>query len=364
MSKMHRGGLTDKRARGSAISIPVTSAARSVWWGRGFLALTALLGAFGAGWLVWRSGWPAIAASLERGGIGLLWLIPLRIVTVAVEARGWYVLLRARRQAPWAVLIWLAMVRDAINTFLPVARVGGEFAAIRALWLRGVKISTASAAIIVETSVTLVLQVLLTLAGIIVLLPDIGATFLIPELSAVLVVAALMVGAFLMVQIRIGLVAAFDRTLGRVLRFMGYAGHSGLPGLDQKVLLLYRRGGLLFRCAGWQILGFVGGAAEIGLMAHLMGVSLDLSQIFVLESLIQAVHSVSFMVPGSLGVQEAGFVLLAGPLGLSADVALSLALARRMRQVVMGLPILGSWQWFEWRHRGLSSVPPVVVSRS
>jgi hypothetical protein len=128
------------------------------------------------------------------------------------------------RQAPWRLLLWLGMLRDAINTFLPVARVGGELIAIRVLRLRGMKVSTASASVIVETSVTLVLQVFLTLLGIMVLLPDIGAAFLIPELLGVFAVAVLVVIAFLMVQVRIGLVAAFDRTLGRLLKGLGYTG--------------------------------------------------------------------------------------------------------------------------------------------
>ena len=33
--------------------------------------------------------------------------------------------------------------------------------------------------------------------------------------------------------------------------------------------------------------------------------------------------------------------------GVGGDVALSLALAKRMREVVLGVPALLSWHWFE-----------------
>jgi uncharacterized membrane protein YbhN (UPF0104 family) len=57
------------------------------------------------------------------------------------------------------------------------------------------------------------------------------------------------------------------------------------------------------------------------------------------------------MVPGGLGTQEAGFVLFGSAVGLAPQAALALSLARRMRQVLLGLPALLSWYWTERRGR-------------
>ncbi|MHB8255102.1 MAG: lysylphosphatidylglycerol synthase domain-containing protein [Acidiferrobacter sp.] len=344
------------------------SQSRFIWrpsWTRWLLAAAALLGAATAVALVVHAGWRMVFQTIERAGFGLLWLIPLRLVTVGLDTRGWQALLKTRRQAPWRILLWLGLVRDAVNTLLPVARVGGELVAIRLLGLRGVKMSTASASVIVETSVTLVLQVLLTLAGIMVLLPYVGAGPLVPQLLLVLVFAVLTVVAFLVVQVRVGLVTVWDRVMARFMSRPNGPRLASFRGLDQKVLILYRHRGALLRCAGWQLVGFVGNAAEIWLLAHLMHVSLSLGRVFIFESLIQAVHSVSFAVPGALGIQEGGFVVLGAVLGVNPDVALSIALGRRLRQIAIGLPVLGSWQWFERRHKrpdtgeALSELPAV-----
>lgn len=324
------------------------------------MGVVALFGVAGAVGLIWHAGWQAILQVMGRAGLGLLWLIPLRLVTVGLDTRGWRALLKTRRQASWAILFWLGLVRDAVNSLLPVARVGGEVVAVRLLGLRGVKMSTASASVIVETSVTLVLQIVLTLTGVAVLLPYIGAGPLLPRILEVVAVAALVVAAFLLVQLQTGLVGMIERVVGFI------TGRSGAPrltrfrGLDQKVLILYRRPGALLRCGAWQLFGFVGSAAEIYLMATLMGAPLGLAQVFIFESLIQAVHSVSFAVPGALGIQEGGFVLLGTVLGVAPDVALSLALGRRLRQVAIGLPVLGSWQWFERHHRRLGPRQPTL----
>jgi putative membrane protein len=331
-------------------------------WTAGVLGIMAACGIALTAWLLERLGWTPVAAFLARAGFGLLWLIPLRFVVAATEVRGWGALLGIRRRIPWLLLLWLAMVRDAVNTFLPVARVGGELVAIRLLRLRGVNTSTASASVIVETSVTLALQIVITLCGIALLLPVTGIHASLPALLGGIALAAVVVAVFVAVQVRIGLAEFADRTLGRALRAVGGRGLPLVPGLDRKVMSLYRHRMVLARCALWQLMGFAGGAAEIALLAVLMHIPLTLVQVFVFEALIQAIHSVAFVVPGALGVQEGGFVGLAMLLGVPPDAAFSLALGRRLRQLAIGFPVLLSWQWHEWRIRRLSSAQAAPTS--
>jgi hypothetical protein len=45
--------------------------------------------------------------------------------------------------------------------------------------------------------------------------------------------------------------------------------------------------------------------------------------------------------------------------GVGGEVALSLALVKRMREIVLGIPALLSWQWFEARSlRAWRCAPP------
>jgi len=63
-----------------------------------------------------------------------------------------------------------------------------------------------------------------------------------------------------------------------------------------------------------------------------------------LESLGNAVRGAAFAVPGALGVQEGGFILLGSQLGLDAETSLALSLVKRFRELVFGLPGLVVWQ--------------------
>ena len=70
----------------------------------------------------------------------------------------------------------------------------------------------------------------------------------------------------------------------------------------------------------------------------LLGTPVSWANALLLESLGQAIRGAGFAIPGALGVQEAGYLLL-GPLaGLPADAALALSLAKRSRELLLGLP--------------------------
>jgi uncharacterized membrane protein YbhN (UPF0104 family) len=65
----------------------------------------------------------------------------------------------------------------------------------------------------------------------------------------------------------------------------------------------------------------------------------------VIESLGQVVRSMGFLVPGALGVQEGGYVLVCGLFGIPPEQALALSLVRRLRDLLLGLPGLVAWRW-------------------
>ena len=110
--------------------------------------------------------------------------------------------------------------------------------------------------------------------------------------------------------------------------------------IDQAIKLIWRRRGVVLRYLFfWQplqcllhVAGNLAGAATFSACRS------ALVEAVVIESLIQAISSAAFFVPGGLGVQEGGFILIGGALGLDPSICLALAGARRIRDLVMFVP--------------------------
>jgi hypothetical protein len=81
------------------------------------------------------------------------------------------------------------------------------------------------------------------------------------------------------------------------------------------------------------LLGLAGaallGAGEVWIVLFGLGALTSFTTALILESAAQAVWGALFLVPGALGVQESGYLLVGGLLGIHGDIALSLV--RRVR---------------------------------
>ena len=82
-------------------------------------------------------------------------------------------------------------------------------------------------------------------------------------------------------------------------------------------------------------------------MLKLFGHPVSAWEAIALESLCHAIRNLAFFVPGALGVQETGLVVIGALIGLPADVAIALSLAKGFREIAVGGPALASWQWVE-----------------
>lgn len=321
---------------------PSASRVRAALWiagGAGLIAAVLLLV---------REGLPDILRLLDMAGWRLLWLVPAHIVPLACFAAAWQALLKQDSPGP-IYLTWGAIVREAVAGLLPVARVGGEVVGVRLLVRRGVSATTASASVIVELTLTMVAQVTFAAIGLALLAtyPTVGHAVRIVTLGLLASVVAVI--AFTITVRRWGrsIFALMQRVIGAL---GGGEQVGGDPARFHEVLhSMYADKGAVVACGVWQLVGFLVGAFELWLTLRLVGHPGDVRMALVLESLATAVQSATFMVPGGLGTQEGGFVLFGAAVGLDPQVSLALSLARRMRQVVLGLPALLSWYWTE-RH--------------
>jgi putative membrane protein len=287
---------------------------------------------------------------LHVGGLALLWVIPYRVSFFLLYAIGWLVLLRpnaAARRVGLGYFFWATAVRDAVDRLLPVASVGGSLVGVRMLRWRGIAGAPAAASVIVEIFLTVVAVYLLTAIGL-MLLAEYGVQS--HEFRRVLTVflLSLPVPVIVLLLLRSGAV------LGRLKAFMhSVAGESaaskGTASLDEEIRAsLHRRSGLLV-AGTLQLVALLSGSLEIWFALRVLDHPVGIDAALVLESMTQAVRHIAFVVPGGLGVQEAGLIIFGHIVGISTELALAVAMVKRMREVIWGVPFLLSWQWIEGR---------------
>jgi putative membrane protein len=314
---------------------------------------TALVGLLLATAVLAWAGLPELVRTLTIAGWSLLWLAPFRIFPVALDGAGWRLLVRARApQARWPYLVWVAAVREAVNSLLPVFGPGGAVVGVRLLMQRAVTSSFSAASVIVEGTVTLASQFLFVLIGIALFVSQhLGAeTRLIPHILPGLLITLAVLILLFFAQSHSGLFHRAEALMDRFADKWDLRRLIGSPtGLHRDLRMLYAQRRVVIRSGLWQLAGLLAGAGEVWLALYLFQQPVSLSSALLLESLGQVVRTAAFMMPAGIGVQEASFALFAPMVGLSPQVGVALALAKRLREFVFGIPVLASWQWAEGR---------------
>jgi uncharacterized membrane protein YbhN (UPF0104 family) len=162
---------------------------------------------------------------------------------------------------------------------------------------------------------------------------------------------ALLIAGLAVFAQRWGGVRLFEKLLLTIAERMGWNRLEGIAGLDQALARVYRLRRQLLIAGLHHMVAWSLGTGEVMIAAWALGHPLGIGQSYVIESLAQAIRSVAFFVPGALGVQEGGFVILAALFGVPTDVALSISLTKRIRELALGLPGLVAWQLQELRLR-------------
>lgn len=295
--------------------------------------------------LVVREGAQSIVSLLRHAGWLLLLLVPLHVIPLLLDVMGWRVLILERSRV--RALLLIASIREAVNRLLPVANIGGELVGVRLLTRQGVSGTAAATSVIVEVLLFLFAQYVFLTLGVACLLDITGS---IRATGALLIAAAagLPVILLLMWLLRSGMFfRAIERLASRMLDTNGQPSSmlNRLARLDRSVRELTAAPGRLARAMLWQLAGLLGGCSETWLALRWLGHPLSPAGAVALESFTLAARTLIFMAPSGLGVQEAGLVALGHLLGLGSDVAIALSLAKRMREILFGLPALAAWQW-------------------
>jgi glycosyltransferase 2 family protein len=312
----------------------------------GLTVIGALVGYFGAG-AVLRS-----LSAIGWGGFSVICLIHLAVISA--EGVAWRLLVPGRR---FSAFIWGRLIRDAGSEVLPISQMGGCILGARAVMLTGIRGTIAAASTMVDLALEALAKLAYTGLGL-ALLFDLRPNTPLGLPVAIGLAATGLLAVVVVVAQRHGF-AFFDRLARLVGRGWAERTADGAAAVHAALGEIYQRraglwGGFALHLGCWIL-----SAVEVWIALRVGGAPLGFATVLVIESLVYAVRTVAFAIPNAVGVQEGAYILIGATFGLTPEMALAISLLKRARDLVIGLPALGTWQAVEggrlWRRNSTPS---------
>ena len=305
--------------------------------------------------LIVHQGAAEVGTAVASAGWGLVAIVGLHLVKLLSDTAGWLILLPKHDRPPLHTALWMHWVGESVSNLLPAARVGGDILTTRLAAMQGVPLIMATASVLVDLTCSVFTKIVSTVTGLTLLVAVTSRTDLVFGALMTQLVAILAVGGFYAVQ-RLGIFrwgAYLASRLGKSGSWQSLV-QSG-EALDRNVQTLYAQRKRVAACCGFSLISWLLSAGQVWIALHALGLPATFITALILESVAQGIRDVMFLVPGAVGVQEGGYLVVGNLLGIPGDAAFALSLIARVRELALGIPGLISWQIFEarrlWRAR-------------
>jgi uncharacterized protein (TIRG00374 family) len=275
----------------------------------------------------------------------VLLVIAAELMGDVLNTRGWRFLFPSReRSVPFSILYGVRLAGVAVNAVTPTAMVGGEV--LKALLLqRYLPLSDSLAAVISDKLSLMLGQALLILVGLFAFLHRL---VLPPAVKATLVVTFLLLvlGSLLFLRVQQnGLFAWLFRLAERFglspTTLVGLRAQAAT--IDGKLASLHTtRSPDFVMSILFHFLAQGFGALQIFLLLFWLAIPTDFFTCMAVEAFSLLLDGALFFVPGQVGTQEGGKVVIFAALGFTATTGLTVGVALRLNQVVMILLGLGT----------------------
>lgn len=338
------GAPQPARADRSSPAPPPPAERKRIWnWLRAGLGFVVL------GGLIYQLGDTEMLKQI--GALG--WWLPVVMVPYGLfsvlDVLGWRCVIPAGTVVPSVRRLYaIRLAGEAVNDFTPTASVGGE--PLKAYMLRdaGVRMTSAVASVVLARTAVTAGQVLFIVLGFAVLVVHSHREIAwIVGLAVLIAASTVFIGAMVHWQRR-GLLAGVVHWTQRFVgtRVVGPMWAARGRAVDREVATLYesRRGdfalSVFLHFASWAL-----GVVELMVFVWLVGSEASWVDLTIVEALNQPVKAVGILIPGGIGVQEAGGVAAFALLGLDPRVGLTVMLLRRAREVFFGVVGLALLRW-------------------
>ena len=288
-------------------------------------------------------------SNLIKTGWGIFFVLVIYGLAFWADTIAWQFTLPSTKFS-WMYHLWkVRMVGAAVGKVLPFSAFGG--APIKGFLLKkhyGISYKEGAASIILIESTHLISMIFFMASGVflISLTPNFPQNYLTFSKISLGLLSLGIFGFYIVQRYKLTSVIGnwfSQRALGyRVKNFL-----SHLQEFDERLVQFYtQKRPLFFGALGLNLLNWYLGALEIYIILYFLGHPISIAESIILETFVEIVRAGTFFIPGTLGTQEAAFLVATGAITGEPALGLAAGLMRRVREIIwfiLGFSLV--WQY-------------------
>lgn len=275
----------------------------------------------------------------------LFFLVIAHIPTIYFDSYAWLVLMTKNRLS-YSSAFLITWISQTSGKIFPTGNIAGELIRVYLAKKSGQTFSYASSTVLVDLFIaTISLLIFGMLSFILILFKDSnlilnnGFSYFIFSMLLISLATSLFV---VIIRKRVLHVSLKKFPFHNFLR-LDRRKIKSILRLDYSLYKLSKEKRVLFQSLILRLLGWLAGAIEIYVFLLIIDVDANFIDVIIIESITAIIRSIAFFIPAGLGVQELAFIMVGEILGFSYVTSFSIALGRRLREIMVGIPAILYW---------------------
>ena len=273
----------------------------------------------------------------------IFYLIIAHFPTLYFDSLAWVVLMTKNKLSIKKAFI-ITWVSQTSGKFIPSGNITGEFVRFYLARRSGQKFSDASSTVLMDLFIATFSLFVIGLMVLTFVIFSFKSNFIFNQFQYLILAFFLIsLGSlFFFMIIRKRLISKFLVTTKK-FEFLNKKKILNLLRLDISLNKLSYRKGRLLSAVSLRLIGWIAGAFEIYIFFWVIGVDVKVTDVIIMESVTAIIRSAVFFIPSAIGIQELAFVIVGEFVGYSSTVSFSVAIGRRLREVLIGIPAIITW---------------------
>ena len=272
----------------------------------------------------------------------IFYLVIAHIPTLYFDSLAWIILMKNKLSTKTAFIItWISQTS---GKFIPSGNITGEFVRFYLARRNGQKFSEASSTVLMDLFIATFSLFLIGLAALIFIIFSLKSNLILNQFQYLILAFSLIsLGTlFFLLIIRKRVISKF-LVITKKFEFLSKKNIFNLLRLDISLNKLSHRKLCLLNAVVLRLMGWIAGAFEIYVFFLIIGVDAKITDVIIIESVTAIIRSAAFFIPSAIGVQELAFVIVGELVGYSSIVSFSVAIGRRLREIMVGIPAIITW---------------------